>query len=101
MLHAPYTTRVPYTTLFRSYAATSSLSLSGGTIKDAATNNATLTLPTVGGANSLGGQKNIVIDTTNPTATVTTHTSNALTYNDSSFPAHLAGTSNDTGGSST
>ena len=33
------------------YSATNSLALSGGTIKDAATNNATLTLPAVGGAN--------------------------------------------------
>ena len=48
------------------YAATSSLALNGGTIKDAATNAATLTLPTVGGASSLGGQKNIVVDTAAP-----------------------------------
>ena len=51
------------------YAATTSLALSGGTIKDAATNSATLTLPTVGGASSLGGNKNIVVDTTAPTVT--------------------------------
>ena len=51
------------------YNATNSLALSGGTIKDAATNNATLTLPAVGGANSIGGQKNIVVDTTAPTVT--------------------------------
>src|SRR5258707_12447754 len=77
-------TLFPYTTLFRStfayttaggensadldYTATNSLALSGGTIKDAATNNATLTLPTVGGASSIGGQKAIVVDTSNPTA---------------------------------
>ena len=54
------------------YIATNSLALAGGTIKDAATNNATLTLPTVGGASSIGGQKAIVVDTTNPTASVTT-----------------------------
>src|SRR6185369_12766848 len=83
------------------YSATSSLTLNGGTIKDAATNNATLTLPTVGGASSLGGQKAIVIDTTNPTATVSTPASNGLTYNSASLPANLAGSSNDTGGSST
>ena len=75
--------------------------LNGGTVKDAATNDATLTLPAVGGASSLGGQKNIVIDTTNPTATVTTPGVNGLTYNASSLPANLAGSSNDTGGSST
>src|SRR5262249_23393178 len=53
------------------YTATTSLTLNGGTIKDAATNNATLTLPTVGGASSIGGQKAIVVDTASPTASVT------------------------------
>ena len=48
------------------YSATNSLALSGGTIKDAATNNATLTLPAVGGASSIGGQKAIVVDTAQP-----------------------------------
>ena len=83
------------------YSATNSLSLSGGTIKDAATNNATLTLPTVGGANSIGGQKNIVVDTNNPTASVTTPAVDGNTYNATSLPANLAGSSADTGGSST
>lgn len=45
------------------YASTGALTLNGGTIKDPAGNNATLTLPTVGGASSLGGSKNIKIDT--------------------------------------
>ena len=45
------------------YAATNSLALNGGTIRDVAANDATLTLPTVGGANSLAGNKDIVIDT--------------------------------------
>lgn len=49
------------------YSATNSLSLNSGTIKDVAGNNATLTLPTVGGLSSLGGQKNIVIDGVLPT----------------------------------
>lgn len=44
------------------YSATNSLALAGGTIKDAVGNDATLTLPTVGGGSSLGGQKAIVID---------------------------------------
>jgi large repetitive protein len=44
------------------YAAVNSLSLAGGTIKDAATNSAVLTLPATGSANSIGGQKNIIID---------------------------------------
>ena len=83
------------------YTATSSLALAGGTIKDAATNNATLTLPAVGGASSIGGQKTIVVDTTNPTASVTTPAVDGNTYNASSLPASLAGGSADTGGSST
>ena len=83
------------------YSATNSLALSGGTIKDAATNNATLTLPAVGGANSIGGQKNIVVDTNNPTASVTTPAIDGSTYNAASLPANLAGSSADTGGSST
>src|SRR4029077_19987940 len=83
------------------YSATNSLALAGGTIKDAATNNATLTLPAVGGANSIGGQKNIVVDTNNPTATVTTPAVNGSPYNAASLPGNLAGSSADTGGSST
>jgi hypothetical protein len=45
------------------YTSINSLTLSGGTIKDAAGNNATLTLPAPGAAHSLGYNKNIVIDT--------------------------------------
>jgi gliding motility-associated-like protein len=48
------------------YANTSALTLSGGTIRDAYSNNALLVLPTAGGASSLGGQKNIVVDTEVP-----------------------------------
>ena len=69
-----YTVQAGDTAADLDYAATSSLALAGGTIKDNATNNATLTLPTVGGASSLGGQKNIVIDTTAPTVTNVTST---------------------------
>src|SRR5204862_8114995 len=57
----------------------SSLALAGGTIKDTATNNATLTLPTVGGASSLGGQKNITIDTTAPTISSATVAADGVT----------------------
>src|SRR5258706_1461364 len=63
------------------YSATNSLALSVGTIKDAATNNATLTLPTVDAASSIGCQKNVVVDTNNPTASVTTPPSNGTTTN--------------------
>src|SRR3954463_11088781 len=73
----------------------------GGKIKGAGTKSETLTLPTVVGACSLGGNKSIVVDTTNPTATVTTPASNGLTFNASSLPGSLGGSSNDTGGSST
>src|SRR5690606_28685067 len=44
------------------YTSTTSLALNSGTIRDAAGNNATLTLATPGAANSLGANKNIVID---------------------------------------
>ena len=94
-----YTVQAGDTAADLDYAATNSLALNGGTIKDTATNNATLTLPTVGGANSLGGQKNLVIDTTNPTATVTTPAGNGNTYNTTSLPGNLAGSSADTSGS--
>jgi hypothetical protein len=56
------------------YAATTSLALNGGTIKDAAGNSATLTLPTPTGAGSLGTNRDIVIDTTPPTVTNVTST---------------------------
>ncbi|WP_293299218.1 autotransporter-associated beta strand repeat-containing protein, partial [Pedobacter sp. UBA4863] len=45
------------------YTSTSALALNSGTIKDGAGNNATLTLPSPGAANSLGANKNIVIST--------------------------------------
>ena len=83
------------------YNATTSLTLNAGTIKDTATNNATLTLPAVGGASSLGGQKAIVIDTASPTATVTTPAISGTPYNASSLPGSIGGGSGDTGGSST
>ena len=61
------------------YDATNSLTLAGGSIRDIATNNATLTLPTPGAAGSLGANKAIVIDTTAPT--VTNVTTNPLITN--------------------
>ncbi|WP_172664882.1 MBG domain-containing protein [Pedobacter steynii] len=48
------------------YISTTALSLNGGTLKDAAGNNATLTLAAPGAANSLAANKNIVIDNTAP-----------------------------------
>ncbi|PZX17834.1 putative secreted protein (Por secretion system target) [Breznakibacter xylanolyticus] len=61
------------------YTSISSLSLAGGTIKDVAGNNAILTLPSPGAANSLGANKAIVIDGVVPTVTITS-TSAAITY---------------------
>ncbi|MEG4048095.1 hypothetical protein QUA25_25775, partial [Microcoleus sp. Pol17C6] len=48
------------------YASTTALSLNGGTIKDAALNNASLTLPAPGTPKSLGANKAIVINTQPP-----------------------------------
>jgi len=66
------------------YVATNSLTLNGGTIRDAASNDATLTLPTPGGTGSLGANKAIIIDTTAPSlsslAVASSGTSIILTY---------------------
>ncbi|MBS0618397.1 MAG: Ig-like domain-containing protein, partial [Spirochaetes bacterium] len=59
------------------YSATTALGLNGGSIKDAANNNAALTLAAPGTATSLGSNKNIIVDTTAPTVTnVTSATPN-------------------------
>ncbi|HYX33807.1 MAG TPA: hypothetical protein VE954_11895 [Oligoflexus sp.] len=50
------------------YQSLTALSTGAGTIRDASGNNATLTLPALGSANSLGGQKAIRLDTTAPAA---------------------------------
>ncbi|RMF10303.1 MAG: T9SS C-terminal target domain-containing protein [Candidatus Neomarinimicrobiota bacterium] len=57
------------------YASTSALSLNGGTIRDVGGNDLNLTLPDPASANSLAGNKDIVIDTQAPAA--------ALSYSDS------------------
>lgn len=51
------------------YTTTTALALNGSTIRDAAGNNATLTLATPGAANSLGNNKALVIDGVVPTVT--------------------------------
>lgn len=53
------------------YVATNSLSLNGGTIRDAASNNATLTLASPGAANSLGNSKALIVDGVVPSVTST------------------------------
>ena len=72
-----YTVQVGHSTADLDYASTSALALGGGTIRDAAGNNATLTLAAPGTAGSLGANKNIVIDAVVPAVTgVTSSTAN-------------------------
>jgi gliding motility-associated-like protein len=56
--------------------------LAGGTIKDAGNNDASIVLPAPGSANSMGGQKDIVVDTQTPQVNTVTiassHTNTAL-----------------------
>ena len=61
-----YTVAAGDTSANLDYAATSSLALDGGTIKDAAGNDAPLTLASPGDSGSLGNAKALVIDTTPP-----------------------------------
>ena len=72
-----YTVQAGDTTSDLDYISTSALTLNGGTIMDAAGNNATLTLATTGAANSLGDNKNIVIDGNAPTTTSVSVPSNS------------------------
>jgi gliding motility-associated-like protein len=62
------------------YASTTALSLNGGTLKDAAGNVATLTLVAPGAANSLGANKNIIIDNTAPVVSSVNSSSANGTY---------------------
>ncbi|MFC4864763.1 Ig-like domain-containing protein [Pseudomonas sp. MAHUQ-62] len=57
-----YTVQAGDTNTDLDYLSTGALALNGGTIRDAAANNATLTLASPGAAGSLGANKNIVID---------------------------------------
>ena len=56
------------------------MALNGGTIKDAALNNATLTLASPGATNSLGDNKALIVDTTVPTVTNVTSTTGDGSY---------------------
>ena len=62
-----YTVAAANTSADLDYAATTSLGLNGGTIRDTAANNATRTLASPAATASLGASKNLVIDTTAPT----------------------------------
>lgn len=73
-----YTVFGGHTTADLDYFNTTALSLIGGaTIRDAAGNNAVLTLPAPGGAGSLASNKNIIIDTTAPVISATSPASSA------------------------
>ncbi len=50
------------------YVGTGSLSLNGGTLKNGSAVDAILTLPALGSANSLAGNKDIIVDTSSPNA---------------------------------
>ncbi|WP_233081720.1 Ig-like domain-containing protein [Rheinheimera soli] len=63
-----YTVQAGDNSLDLDYVSSASLSPNGGTLKDAATNDAVLTLPAPGSAGSLGANKTIVIDTLAPAA---------------------------------
>ena len=85
------------------YTGTTALALNSGTIKDAAGNNASLTLASPSAAGSLGANKALVIDTAAPTSTITFPVHNA-TYDATSWNAgcgtvsgDLCGTSSDAG----
>ena len=58
--------------------STTALALNGGTIKDVAGNNAVLTLPQPGSANSLSANKNLVINTTQTTMAITAANSSGI-----------------------
>src|SRR5207249_5543318 len=90
-----YTVAAGNTSSDLNYVGTTSLTLNGGTIKDAAGNNATLTLPGLTAAGSLGTNKSIVIDTTAPTSAVTSPASGVI----ANTLGSVSGTASDTGGS--
>ena len=75
-----YTIGAGHTSSDLDYKATSSLALNSGTIKDAALNAATLTLASPGATNSLGANKALIVDTTVPTVTGVTSTTDNDSY---------------------
>ena len=66
-----YTIAAGHTSSDLNYISTSALALNGGTLKDSSNNNVTITLPSLASASSLAGGKNLVVDTTAPTVTLT------------------------------
>lgn len=63
-----YTVQAGDTSADLDFQSTAALQLNGAVVANASNNLAVLTLPTVGGADSLGGRSNIVVDTTTPDA---------------------------------
>ncbi len=57
-----YTVQAQDSSADLNYLSTGALTLNGATIRDASSNNASLTLPGLAAGDSLGGQKNLVID---------------------------------------
>jgi hypothetical protein len=68
MLTFNYTVAAGHTSADLDYASAAALALNGGTIRDAATNSASLALALPGTTGSLSDNKNIVIEATPPTA---------------------------------
>ena len=71
-----YTVQAGDTSNDLDYVSTAALSLNAGTIRDSVGNNATLSLPAPGSANSLGANKSIIIDTTAPAISTVTAPNN-------------------------
>jgi hypothetical protein len=71
-----YTVAAGHNSSDLNYVPTFALNYNGGTIKDVALNSATLALPNPGAGNSLGDNKEIVVDTTVPTIAITSSTTN-------------------------
>ena len=63
------------------YTSSNALSLNGGTIKDEAGHNANIILPDPGELNSLGRNRNIVIDNVDPVLSYVTSSQSNGTYN--------------------
>jgi Big-like domain-containing protein len=86
-----YTVQAGDTSTDLDYASTTALALNGGTIKDAAGNDATVTLATPGTTGSLAANKAIVIntaDTTAPDTFIDNTPTNPTTSTDASFTYH-------------
>lgn len=66
-LRFDYTVQAGQNSTDLDYASTTALALNGGTVRDAAGNDATLTLASPGAANSLGANSSIMVDTQVPT----------------------------------